>query len=97
MNTSEMWITNSQLKLLKKLKRRSMIIPDNDRAILDVTILSLYKLIRLTDGKYEITLQGMLCLDYHLRRRLWHWLPVIISNIMSLIALVLSLITMFLR
>ena len=93
-----MYLSREQLKLLKTISKSTVIRTDKND-IKDIEYLRIEKLVEVTmvnkkdDFFYQahITEHGKDFLDNVSRHNVEHWVPVIISNLIALAALILSI------
>ena len=96
-----MYLSREQLKLLKTISKSTVIRTDKND-IKDIEYLRIEKLVEVTmvnkkdDFFYQahITEHGKAFLDNVSRHNVEHWVPVIISNLIALAALILSIIAL---
>lgn len=96
-----MYLSRKQLKLLKTISKSTVIRTDKND-IKDIEYLRLEKLVEVSmvdkkdDFFYQahITEQGKAYLDNVTQHNIEHWVPVIISNLIALAALILSIIAL---
>lgn len=96
-----MYLSRKQLKLLKTISKSAVIRTDKND-IKDIEYLRLEKLVEVSmvdkkdDFFYQayITEHGKAYLDNVTQHNIEHWVPVVISNLIALAALILSIIAL---